>query len=209
MLTRFADTCRSVIAVVMFGTLMSGCSVFKPAPEIVDTDPSKQPLPPELISGYNEGLELLEDQEYDAALTHWKALSETYAQYPGVLVNLAISQYRLEQFEHGLESVTAAQAINTEFCPSHKVRALIERELGQFREAEKSYLSAIQCEPDNLDVKYNLGILYDLYLHDLPKALEQYALVQKGTTETDEKLAMWITDLERRAGAEQVAGDGS
>ena len=206
---RFADSLRAYVVLLVFSMLMSGCSLFKPAPEIVDSDPGKQPLPAELVSAYNDGLSLLEDGEYLAAETHWQALAEQYGMFPGVMLNYALSLYRLEKYEDALTQVSAAQVVNAEFCPAFSVRALIERELGQFREAESSYLSAISCNPQNADARYNLGILYDLYLHDLPKALEQYTQVQSMQSESDERLSIWITDLERRASAEQVAGEGS
>ncbi|WP_430462581.1 tetratricopeptide repeat protein [Thalassolituus sp. LLYu03] len=203
-----SDNRRPLLLAVFCLSLLSGCSLFQPKPEIVDTDPAKMPLPPELIEAYNEGLALLKDGEYDAAELHWTGLTEQYAQYPGNWLNLAVAQYRLEKFSESLSSVGKAQEINPEFCPAYSVRGLDERELGQFKEAEKSYLSAIQCNPADVNARYNLGILYDLYLHDLPKALEQYAQVQTMNAAPDETIAMWITDLERR-NAEQVAGDGS
>lgn len=199
---------KPALALMLAVTLLSGCSLFKPAPKVVDTDPALQPLPPELTDAYNDGLELLRDGEFEAAETHWQGLTEQYAQYPGNWLNLAIAQYRLEKFDDSLASVDKAQAINADFCPAHKVRALDERELGKFHDAEKSYLAAINCDPADADVRYNLGILYDLYLHDLPKAVEQYTQVQAMNKEPDETLTMWITDLQRR-NSEQVAGDGS
>ncbi len=204
MLIRFV----SLLLLVLLQTGLQGCSLLGAKPEVVDSVPQEKPLPPELIEAYNAGLELLQDEEFDAALVHWQALAEKYAEFPGCWTNLALAQYRLEQFDASLESLNKAVALKQEYCPAYKVLGLVQRELGQFSAAENSYQTALQCDPADVQVHYNLGILYDLYLHDLVKALQQYQLAQGMMTEPDETLAIWIADLERRS-TEQVAGEGS
>ena len=54
-----------------------------------------------------------------------------------------------------------------------------------------------------IDSKYarahlNLGILFDLYLQDLEKALQQYRKYQKLTSDENTQVAGWIIDIERR-----------
>ncbi|MCD8521580.1 MAG: tetratricopeptide repeat protein [Saccharospirillaceae bacterium] len=204
MLIRFASL---LLLVLLLGGLQ-GCSLLVTKPEVVDSMPQEQPLPPELIEAYNAGLELLRDEEFAAAEKHWQELAETYDGYPGVWTNLALVQYRLEDYAKGLESLNRAIAIKQDFCPAYKILGLVQREMGQFTAAESSYQTAVQCDPADAQVRYNLGILYDLYLHDLVKALEQYQLAQSMMSEPDATLAIWIADLERRS-TEQVAGEGS
>jgi len=200
--------------------LLSACSFLQPAPEIVDDGPKEKPLPPQLVEGYNAGLELLQDMvgedENDEALQsanqHWQKLAEQFVEYPGVWTNLALTQYHLEKYQDSHASLIKALEINAEFCPTFKLKGLVERELGKFKDAEASYLAAADCDPNDADVAYNLGILYDLYMQDLEKALAQYQKAQSLLSEPDETLAVWIPDLQRRTGAdkaaqEQVAGE--
>lgn len=215
--------------------LLTACSFLQPAPEIIDEGPKEKPLPPQLIEAYNSGLELLQDMdevlasgsegdetseasgESDAvekASQHWQALAEQFPEYPGVWTNLALTQLHLKQYEDSHSSLIKALAINPEFCPSFKLKGLVERELGKFSDAENSYLVAAKCDPQDPDVPYNLGILYDLYLHDLEKALAQYEVAQQLMAEPDQTLAVWIPDLQRRNDAnkpadteKQVAGE--
>ena len=75
---------------------------------------------------------------------------------------------------------------------------ILQRRKGQFEEALMAYQRAIE-----IDVKYarahlNLGILFDLYLQDLEKALAQYRVYQTLTDEQDKQVAGWIVDIERR-----------
>lgn len=199
---------KAVCLAVASLTALHGCSLLHKTPQVQDAQGAAQPLPAEFSKAFSEGLELLKDGEYEAAEVHWTGLTEQYPQFPGNWLNLAIAQYRLEKYEPSLSSTEKAQAIDAGFCPAHKIRALDERELGKFREAETSYQAAIACNPSDMDAHYNLGVLYDLYLHDLGKAVQEYQTVQAANAQPDETLAMWITDLERR-NAEQVAGEGS
>ena len=235
---RAAASLAKKMSLSMSVLLLSACSFLQPAPEIVDDGPKEKPLPPQLVEGYNSGLELL--QEMDAQLAeaaesesseekdsdnseslkeavekanqHWQVLAEQYAEYPGVWTNLALTQYRLEQYEQSLTSLTTSLEINPGFCASFKLKGMVERELGKFQDAENSYLAALKCDPNDADVAYNLGILYDLYLHDLEKALAQYEKAQSLLAEPDATLAVWIPDLQRRTTAakaddKQVAGE--
>lgn len=206
--------------------LMTGCSLLQPAPEIIDQGPKEQPLPPLLVEGYNAGLELLQDMDEafsqaaeegepsgsqaaneaaETARQHWLALSEQYPEYPGVWTNLALSQYRLQQYENSHSSLLKTLDINAGFCPAFKLKGMVERELGKFTDAENSYLAAMQCDPKDADVAYNLGILYDLYMQELDKALAQYQRAQQLLGEPDATLTVWIPDLQRRTDAQKTA----
>lgn len=215
--------------------LVGACSLLQPAPEIIDDGPKEKPLPPQLIEAYNSGLELLQDMDealasgvagdeagddlagldtVKKASQHWQILVDKFPEYPGVWTNLALTQFHLQRYEDSHRSLTKALTINPDFCSAFKLKGLVERELGRFNDAEISYLAAAKCDPQDPDVPYNLGILYDLYLHDLEKALAQYEIAQQMMSEPEDTLAIWIPDLQRRNAAnqpaateEQVAGE--
>jgi tetratricopeptide (TPR) repeat protein len=75
------------------------------------------------------------------------------------------------------------------------------REQGKFQESQAAYLRAIKLDESYADAHLNLGILYDLYLQQLPRALQQYQRYQELTGGKDQAVAKWIVDLQRRAGA--------
>lgn len=187
--------------------LLSGCSVLPATAPLATTETADQPLAAELTEAYHTALQLLQGDD-EQALNYWQQLADSWPQYPGVWTNLAIARYRSQDFSGSLKSAGQALAIDSGFCPAFKIRGLAARETGEFSLAEQSYLQALSCDPADADVHYNLGILYDLYLHDLQKALQQYRAVQQMQTEKDETLVMWIEDLQRRSAA-QLAGEGS
>ena len=79
---------------------------------------------------------------------------------------------------------------------------LISRQRGQFAEAESAWLAATLADPEYAYSWYNLGVLYDIYLQDLPAALDHYRQYQSVTdsTEQDAVVGRWVADLERRIG---------
>ncbi|TNF35859.1 MAG: tetratricopeptide repeat protein [Gammaproteobacteria bacterium] len=78
----------------------------------------------------------------------------------------------------------------------------MHREKGEFNESRTMYQNAIKLKSDYAIAHLNLGILYDLYLHDLQQALEQYQNYQKMTNNNDKLVDKWIIDLEQRIKSE-------
>lgn len=199
MLIRFASA--------LLVLLLSGCSLFSKKPELVDSDPNSAPIAAELATAYNQGLALMQAEDKAAALAHWLNVNQKWTGYPGVLTNLALAQWRNQQFTESLTSAQQALAINNEFCPGIKIHALLLRENGQFEAAKNEYERALICDPADANIPYNLGILYDLYWQNLTKALAYYQQAKALLGEEDSTLAMWIADLQKRSGATQLAGE--
>jgi len=199
-------------AVLFMLLQLTACSMLQ-QPQVSENTDQSQSLTPQLTEAYNQGLKLLQSKDYDSALTAWQKLAADYPQYPGVWTNLAVVQYQLGKYSDSLASSDRASQLDSSYCPALKVKALTARQLGDFKLAEQSYLASLQCAGGDADVHYNLGILYDLYLHDMTKALIHYRKAAELNSEEDEVLTMWITDLERRnkeqVSEEQVAGDGA
>ncbi len=186
--------------------VISGCSLLS-KPKVVDNAQEQAPLPEALVENYSKGLQLLKDSNWNDALPFWQNLSQTYANYPGVWVNLALVELHLEHWPQSQTYLDKAFELNAEFCPATKVQALLKRQQGQFKDAEAGYLKALACDSRDASTTYNLAILYDLYLQDLPQALAYYQKAQELSNEPDENLAMWIADLQKRQ-PKQLAGEG-
>ncbi|MEN9465961.1 MAG: hypothetical protein RL217_2142 [Pseudomonadota bacterium] len=187
-------------------SVISGCSLLA-KPKVVDNAQQQAPLPEALIENYSKGLQLLKDSNWNDALPFWQNLSQTYATYPGVWVNLALVELHLEHWPQSQTYLDKAFELNAEFCPAIKVQALLKRQQGQFKDAEAGYLKALACDETDASTAYNLAILYDLYLQDLPQALAYYQKAQELFNNSDENLAMWIADLQKRQ-PKQLAGEG-
>lgn len=194
------------VSVTLCAILMAGCSLFTKKPQLQDDYAQLQPIPEELTKAYNQGLQLLQKEKYIEAEEHWQTVIVSWPDYPGIWTNLALTQLQLEQYSAALESNNKALELDAEFCPGLTLQGLLLRENGQFEEAIKHYQAALNCDPKNPDIAFNLGILYDLYLQDLGQALTYYEQAQSLFPEQHETLAMWIEDLHNRQ-PQRIAGE--
>jgi tetratricopeptide (TPR) repeat protein len=72
------------------------------------------------------------------------------------------------------------------------------RHVGQFDKARAAYEQAIEADPTYAPAQLNLGVLYDLYLWDAPRALEHYDRYLALTTDNDDKVKRWVVELRKR-----------
>ena len=133
--------------------------------------------------------------------TAWRLLKELRSErpdHPDLLANSAIVALARKQD-------TVAQALFRETLkvdPGHRVAsnnlALLLKDEGEFAEARKVLIRALEQSPTDPTLHYNLAVIYELYLQDLDKALRHYHRFQQLSEEPDQKVAGWIADLERR-----------
>ena len=72
------------------------------------------------------------------------------------------------------------------------------RHAGQFDKARLAYEQAIAADATYAPALLNLGVLYDLYLWDAPRALEHYDRYLALTTDNDDKVKRWVAELRKR-----------
>jgi len=76
---------------------------------------------------------------------------------------------------------------------------LLLRKAGRFAEGRVVYEKSLAVFPEFYPIHKNLGILCDLYLHDLVCAGDHYEIYSKGMPK-DEQVKKWIADLHARLG---------
>lgn len=141
----------------------------------------------------------LEAGEPARAVEILRALTSEAPELTAAQINLGIALAR--QGELALAETALAKAL--EHNPNHPVArnelGIVYRRTGRFAEARKSFESALITHPEFHPARKNLAILCDLYLADAACALEQYRLY-RAVVPGDEKVEMWIADLENRVG---------
>ena len=79
---------------------------------------------------------------------------------------------------------------------------VLNRQQGQFSEAEQAYLKAIELDPGYALAYYNLAVLYDIYVQRPELALLNYQqYISLGADEGNAEVERWIADLRRRVSA--------
>jgi tetratricopeptide (TPR) repeat protein len=160
------------------------------------------PVPASVQREYTAAIEHMNANEDDAAAAQLEQFIAANPDYPGAYVNLAIIYARQNRTDEAIWLLNRALQANPESVQALNRLGLVNRQQGQFDEAEAAWLAAISADPEYAYAWYNLGVLYDLYLQDLPAALDHYRQYQRvaGEAEQDEVVSRWIADLERRLG---------
>jgi tetratricopeptide (TPR) repeat protein len=148
---------------------------------------------------FDHAVAMLKDQDYDPAISLFEKVIK---QSPGVTapyIDIAIAYQHINKLEQAEKYLKTALKL----FPDHPVvcneYGLLYRKTGRFAEARAIYEKVITRFPDYYPVHRNLGILCDLYLNDLPCALEQYEIYSKAKPD-DKQVKSWIADLHARLG---------
>ena len=81
---------------------------------------------------------------------------------------------------------------------------VVNRRLGKFTDAEQDYQRAISSDPGYAPARLNLGILYDLYLAEPQKALDQFEQYLTLAGE-NKQVNSWVQELRKRLGIKAPA----
>ena len=194
---------RSLVLVVAVTALLAACAT--PGTKKVESTPTTSAdkaamagVNPEAAQKFQTALQAMRDDKKPRAEQLLTELANAYPKLSGPYTNLGILYYRENKVDEAEKAFQSAIQVNPNSAVSYNHLGIISRNKGKFKEAEQQYEKALQINPNYAYAHLNLGILLDLYLGDLPKALEEYNRYQKLTDDKDEEVKKWIVDLERR-----------
>lgn len=225
---------QKLIAIIGF-VLLVGCATKAPVGE---TDPTLdaqrlQVQKEQEQFTYALGLVQTENPTEDDLLEAKAILDFLYqsnSAYLGALINSADISLKLERLDEAkalyLEaiqkvelakgSVNTSQTVpenNTMFSVHiYNQLGLIERQQGQFDQAESYYRQALVLDSDNPATLKNLAIFLDLYRGKLAEALVLYERYQSIVNDVDSdsadpRIKDWIYDLKNRLPLEEVGNE--
>jgi tetratricopeptide (TPR) repeat protein len=142
------------------------------------------PIPDRAAQQYAQALQLMKAGRATDAELEFKELSVAYPEYAGPELNLGLLYLR----DSHLPEAEAA------------FKTALQRKLGKFAQAEAAYEQAITAEPNYAAAHLNLGVLYDLYLGEPQKALDQFERYISIAGE-NKQVAGWVVELRKRVGA--------
>ena len=135
----------------------------------------------------------------DAEL-EFKQLAAGYPQLTGPQLNLGLLYLRDSRLPEAEAAFKAALALAPTNAVAGNELGIVERKLGKFTEAEAAYQRTIAADPNYAPAHLNLGVLYDLYLAEPQKALEQFEHYTQLAGE-NKQVAGWMVELRKRVGA--------
>ena len=162
------------------------------------------PIPDRAAEQYAEALKLMKAGKSSDAELELKQLALAYPEFAGPQVNLGLLYLRESRFAEAEGAFKAALERNPDNAVASNELGIAERKLGKFAEAEAAYQRTIAIEPNYAPAYLNLGVLYDLYLSEPQKALEQFEhyLTLSGD---NKQVAGWVIELRKRVGASPPA----
>jgi tetratricopeptide (TPR) repeat protein len=158
------------------------------------------PIPPRAAQQYSQALQMMKSNRLTDAELEFKQLTVAYPQFAGPQLNLGLLYLQASRLPEAEAAFKAALQTSPANAIAGDELGIVERKLGKFAEAEAAYLRAIAAEPNYAPAHLNLGVLYDLYLEEPQKALEQFERYIEIAGE-NKQVAGWLIELRKRAGA--------
>jgi tetratricopeptide (TPR) repeat protein len=138
--------------------------------------------------------------QLDEAFALFEEIQTKAPQLTGPLLNQALIHIQKQQYKEADVLLQKAVATNSKNPFSYNLQGFVYRQLGQFKKAREAYEQALALSPNYAKAHFNLGVLAELYLQDLPLALTHYEAYQNTQTEADSTVAKWVIDLQKRTG---------
>lgn len=228
MSTSFTEQPVRTLSLLLLALLVAGCSstgrkpavdnvvVVKPVREqvaapvaaasasehvtMVPATAEVQAQAPAALNDYFTAISLMRQNKLDDALIVLQGISGQYPQLSGPLVNEGLIYLRQERWMEAIDMFDRALKINVQNPYAWNLRGVALREVGHFAEARASYQRALDLDPKYAKAHFNMGVLADIYLQDLPVALRHYEQYQSLQKKPDQAVGNWIADLRNRTG---------
>jgi Flp pilus assembly protein TadD len=150
------------------------------------------------LAAYKRAVNAMKDGQTGNAISQFTAITKTHPNLAGPFINLGIIYINKGRYEDAEKNLLQATTIKPTDAVAQTHLGIAYRNLGKFDEAKAAYEAALKSNPKYPFAHLNAGILYDIYLNDLTRALRHYQQYQALTNGQDKTVDKWIVDLERR-----------
>lgn len=187
--------CIAQVIVMYFLIMITGCAT---QPGTTSGKKSQDiAVSSEVQQTFDQALKLLQEKQYDTAITLLNNVVEREKRLTAPYINLAMAYRHKGDDKLAEENLLKALAIDKTEPVANNELGIIYRKQGRFKDAKKVYITALTEYPDYLPVIKNLGILCDIYMRDPQCALEQFEKYQQQVPD-DKTIKVWIADLKAR-----------
>lgn len=166
----------------------------------VAVDLAKQQAAGSIAPDYAKAIGLMAAGKDDEALPLLQKLAEQSPNFSGPVVNQGVILLRQKKYAEAEKLFQKGVEINPKSPYAFNMLGLSLRELGKFADAKAAYETALTLDPNYAKAHFNLAVLADLYMQDLPLALAHYQRYQGLQSKSDVAVGNWIVDLQKRTG---------
>ena len=150
---------------------------------------------------YDDALRALRAGRNDEAERGFRALAQSNPDLGGPHANLGVIYRQGGKLNESAVELEQAVKINPNQPIYFNQLGITYRQLGKFDKARDAYEKAIALDANYAAPTLNLGILYDLYLGDGPRALELYSRYLALSPSGDAAVTKWVAELKNRKAA--------
>lgn len=147
------------------------------------------------IKLYREAITELSNHNLEKAKSIFLQIIKNQPELAGPWANLALIYLKEEQYEKADQHIKAALKKNPEMAQALNIAGYISSRKGEINKAIALYEKAIANKADYALAHYNLALLYDVYLQDIPKALQHYQIYLPLIHYEDQNTIDWVEEL--------------
>jgi tetratricopeptide (TPR) repeat protein len=155
------------------------------------------PVNPTTQRAFDDASRALRSGRVDGAEPAYKSLAQANPELGGPHANLGVIYRQNGKLAESAGELEQAVKLNLRQPIYLNQLGITYRQQGQFAKARDAYQRAIALDGTYAAAALNLGILYDLYLGDSQRALEQYARYL-ALAPSDATVSKWVADLKNR-----------
>jgi Flp pilus assembly protein TadD len=194
-----AGTAKTSVAVGVPSTPGASGTSAAPGATVAEQPIDTTPIPERAAQQYSQALQLMKSGRNTDAELEFKQLAAGYPQFAGPQLNLGLLYLHDSRFPEAEAAFKAALVLKPSSALAGNELGITLRKMGKFAEAEAAYQHAIAAEADYAPAHLNLGVLYDLYLAQPQKALDEYERYVAIVGE-NKQVAGWMVELRKRVG---------
>ncbi len=169
-------------------------------PAQIDVSAELKQLAAPVLADYQQAIVLMKSLQFDEAFARFDDIQSKAPMFAGPVINQALIRVQQQNYKDADLLLKKAAGLNDKNPFIYNLQGYVARQQGQFANARAAYEKAITISPKYAKAHFNLGILADLYLQDLPLALQHYEAYQTLQTTADSTVAKWVIDLQKRTG---------
>jgi len=191
-----SDGMSSIKSAVTPGSTSSattGAAPARPAPP----PQYEAPVNPTTQRAFDDASRALRSGRVDEAERAYKSLAQANPELGGPHANLGVIHRQNGKLVESATELEQSVRLNPRQPVFLNQLGITYRQQGQFAKARDAYQRAIALDGAYAAPALNLGILYDLYLGDTQRALEQYARYL-ALAPNDATVTKWVADLKNR-----------
>ena len=154
---------------------------------------------------FQAALQLMQAEDWHAAADKLVALTAAKPQLSGPWTNLGIVSNMIGDTAAAETAFKKAIDANASQVVAYNELGIIYRRSGRLEQAAFIYNEGLKIDPNDKNIHWNIGILYDSYLPNPVQALHHYEYYQQLTQSEDRQLLSWISALREQTGQVNVA----